>query len=317
MFVLAIVVIIVLQVLLCSRPRRANPLRHRLQPGGRPAVGSAGAAHDDRRLHGVRSARRPRRVPRARPLRHAHRVGRPGARAGVDRRCRRRRGQHARRLGDDRRQLLRRRADRPARPEHRSRARRSASSCATPCSGCSSCSPSCSTGCWHGGSCTGARSWRWGQRRRQHRRRDRRTPPGRRHGGATHEPVGRRRRRAPQPVGVAAPRDLRRHGRVQRDAVDELPRHRQLRQPVRAVDREGDHRRDDDVRDHRRGDRPVGRLGDGSERGGAGGPQRRRLGAVLARHRHRRRRRQCRRPGPGLVRLAGSGCRRSSSPSPG
>ena len=103
------------------RPRRTDPLRHRLQPRSCPAVGPARAAHDDRRLHGVWGAGRARRVPPPGSFRNAHRVGRTGARARVDRRRGRRRGQHARRIRDDRRQLLRRLADRPARSEHRPR----------------------------------------------------------------------------------------------------------------------------------------------------------------------------------------------------
>ena len=119
MFVLAIVVILVLQVLL-SRVR-AGRILYAIgsNPEAALQIGSTCTTHDDRRLHGVRSARRPRRVPRARPLRDAHRIGRPRARARVDRRFRRRRGQHPGRLGDDRRQLLRRGTDRPARPEPR------------------------------------------------------------------------------------------------------------------------------------------------------------------------------------------------------
>ena len=141
-----------------SRPRRANPLRHRLQPRGRPP--DRVCPCDARRSPPSRRAERsPASAGSSCSPASARSPYRPArARARVDRRCRRRRGQHARRLGDDRRQLLRRGADRPARPEHRCGCPRSASSCAMPCSGCSSCSPSCSTGCCHGGSCTGARS---------------------------------------------------------------------------------------------------------------------------------------------------------------
>ena len=107
MFVMAIVVVIVLQCCFPGSAGWTNPLRHRLQPGGCTAVRSAGAAHHDRCLHGLWSSRRARRIPRARPLRHDHGVRRAGPRAGVDRRSSRWRGEHARWLGDDRRQLLR------------------------------------------------------------------------------------------------------------------------------------------------------------------------------------------------------------------
>ena len=46
-------------------------------------------------------------------------------------------------------------------------------------------------------------------------------------------------------------------------AVAVLPRTGQLREPVPALDREGDRRRGHDLRDHQRRDRPLGRLGDG------------------------------------------------------
>ena len=92
-----------------ARPpaRRAHRLRHRLQPGGCAAGRAARAPDDGRRLHRVRRARRARRVPAPRPLRDDHGDRRPGPRAGVDRRRRRRRREHARRLRNDRRQLLR------------------------------------------------------------------------------------------------------------------------------------------------------------------------------------------------------------------
>ena len=64
-------------------------------------------------------------------------------------------------------------------------------------------------------------------------------------------------------LGAAAGRHPRGDDRLQRHPLAGLPRRRQLREPVPAVDREGDRRRDHDLRHHQRRDRPVGGLGDG------------------------------------------------------
>ena len=124
----------------------------------RPGRRAARAAHDDRRLRAVRCARRARRVPVPGPLRDDHGGRRPGPRAGVDRRRRRRRGQHARRLGHDRRRAARRGADRPARPEPRPRAADQRVLARRRARRCSSSSPSCSTGLRRRRFVSGARS---------------------------------------------------------------------------------------------------------------------------------------------------------------
>ena len=67
-------------------------------------------------------------------------------------------------------------------------------------------------------------------------------------------------------LGGPARRDPRRHRRDQHQPVVRLPRRRQLREPLPAVDREGDRRGDHGLHHHQRRDRPVGRVGDGASR---------------------------------------------------
>ena len=119
MFVLALVIVVVLQLVLLYT--RAG--RHLYAVGSNPeAARQAGLRSSRVQLLAftvVRRAGRVRRVPVRRPLRHDQRHRRFRARAGGDRRRRRRRRQHARRLRDRRRRVPRRGADRRARPEPR------------------------------------------------------------------------------------------------------------------------------------------------------------------------------------------------------
>ena len=118
MFVVAVVVVDRAPVAPGPTLRRAASL---YAVGSNPEAAiagrAAGTADHGGGLRGVWGTRRAGWVPDPRPLRHDHRDRRSGPRVGVDRSCRRRRGEHARGFGDDRRQLLRRGAHRPARPE--------------------------------------------------------------------------------------------------------------------------------------------------------------------------------------------------------
>ncbi len=73
----------------------------------------------------------------------------------------------------------------------------------------------------------------------------------------------------------------------QHRAVGRVSRRRQLREPVRAVDREDHRRHRDDVRDHRRRDRPVGCFRDGVRGLHRGRAPRAQRPAVRADPRHR------------------------------
>ena len=218
----------------------SNPRRR-----GRPACRRP--AHHDHRVRRLRRARRPRRVPVPRPLRHHHGHGRRRAGARGDRGRRRRRRQHARRVGHVVGALLGAVLIGMLDQSLVRVPSRSASSGATRCSASLillAVVLDVAVG-----------------------RRLRSRAPARDRGPSTDPRAGRADRTARDAGRAGTPWELllvvilAGNDRLQHRRVGVLPRRRQPRQPLPAVDREGDHRGDDDVRHHVRRDRPLGRVG--------------------------------------------------------